>query len=315
MKHSYFCSVRLLFPVTIYSFFSEPGVTLGQGTINFLPPGSAWHYLADGSDQGTAWRLNGFNDTAWLVGSAPLGYGRTDLATLIGFGPDPANKPISSYFRNTFTATNVAALYSAVLRVRRDDGCVAFLNGAEVFRSNMPTGFVNNVTWALGAAVGPDETTFFETNIDPALLIEGTNVLAVEVHQVGPASPDLAFDLELLGLQPYPSTVVSAAVGYSTFANNYNRGGNTLNELIPFAADGTLVVKWDTKAQTYNIDVYDALSAEWLPNTTLVPGEGALVYSPIPQVFVFSGDIPKHPFPQDSRSPGLRLVSCALSIT
>jgi hypothetical protein len=37
--------------------------------------GAAWKYLDDGSDQGTAWRHGGFNDAAWQVGLAQLGYG------------------------------------------------------------------------------------------------------------------------------------------------------------------------------------------------------------------------------------------------
>ena len=39
-----------------------------------VPRGSAWRYLDDGSDQGTAWRATTFVDTAWKMGAAQLGY-------------------------------------------------------------------------------------------------------------------------------------------------------------------------------------------------------------------------------------------------
>ncbi|MBT8190906.1 MAG: hypothetical protein KJO29_10805, partial [Bacteroidia bacterium] len=33
---------------------------------------ASWKYLDDGSDQGTAWRATGFNDTSWQSGNAEL---------------------------------------------------------------------------------------------------------------------------------------------------------------------------------------------------------------------------------------------------
>ncbi|NJM41009.1 MAG: hypothetical protein HC853_09665 [Anaerolineae bacterium] len=61
------------------------------------PYGTTWRYLDDGSNQGTAWRETNFDDTSWPSGPAPLGYGDA-LATTIGYGPEPSNKYITSYF-------------------------------------------------------------------------------------------------------------------------------------------------------------------------------------------------------------------------
>src|SRR5439155_1634246 len=47
--------------------------------------------------------------------------------------------------------------------------------------------------------VGADESTFVSTPLNPSLLVAGSNVIAVEVHQVDPTSSDISFDLELLG--------------------------------------------------------------------------------------------------------------------
>ena len=46
---------------------------------------------------------------------------------------------------------------------------------------------------------GGDEDTYFHFALDPADLIEGTNVLAVEIHQHSGASNDVSFDLQLIG--------------------------------------------------------------------------------------------------------------------
>ena len=85
------------------------------------------------------------------------------------------------------------------LRLLRDDGAVIYLNGTEVFRSNMPDGPILSSTLASSGVAGDLENTFYHTMIDPDLLVDGVNVLAVEIHQVTPESSDISFDLELLG--------------------------------------------------------------------------------------------------------------------
>jgi len=85
------------------------------------------------------------------------------------------------------------------VRLLRDDGGVVYLNDVEIFRSNMPTGTIGYLTVASAATVVPDENTFFSTNASANLLVAGTNVVAVEIHQNDVGSADLSFDLQLLG--------------------------------------------------------------------------------------------------------------------
>ena len=51
----------------------------GQATI--IPYGSAWKYLDNGTDQGTAWYNTGFNDSTCESCPGKLGYGGGDEAT------------------------------------------------------------------------------------------------------------------------------------------------------------------------------------------------------------------------------------------
>jgi len=180
----------------------------------FLPAGSVWKYLDDGSDQGTAWREVGFDDSAWQSGKAQLGYGDKDEATVVGYGPDSNNKYITTYFRRAFQVTNAEAVSALTVTLLRDDGGVVYLNGTEIFRSNMPEGDITSATLASAVVSGADETTtFFEQTVDPALLVEGTNVLAVEIHQQNVASTDISFDLELAGLSSPPNQAPTVAAG------------------------------------------------------------------------------------------------------
>ena len=82
------------------------------------------------------------------------------------------------------------------LRLLRDDGAVVYLNGQEVVRHNMPAGPISGQTLAASSA-GPDENEFHEHGLGAAFLVNGRNVVAVEVHQVNGSSSDLGFDLEL----------------------------------------------------------------------------------------------------------------------
>ncbi len=175
-------------------------VLAGPVFTTMIESNTVWRYLDDGTDQGTAWALPGFNDLTWATGAAELGYGDADEATVLSFGTDDQNKHITYYFRQAFTVTGAGDYTNLVVRMRRDDGGVVYLNGTEVFRSNMPEGPITFQTLA-GAAIG-SEITFFETNVSPSLLLEGENLVAVEIHQSAANSSDVSFDLQLVGTKP-----------------------------------------------------------------------------------------------------------------
>ena len=173
-----------------------PGISGAAGT-TLVALGANWSYLDDGSDQGTAWRDPLFDDSGWASGAAELGYGDGDEATVVSFGPDPVNKHVTTYFRQVFNVVDSASISALALRLVRDDGAVVYLNGSEVLRSNMPPGPITAASPAASTVGGVDESNFNSSCIDPALLVDGSNVLAVEVHQANIASSDISFNLEL----------------------------------------------------------------------------------------------------------------------
>ena len=86
--------------------------------------GAAWKYLDNGTNQGTAWRGVGFNDGAWLSGTAQFGYGDGDEATVVSYGGNSSNKFITTYFRRAFNVADPTLYQSLTLRLLRDDGAV-----------------------------------------------------------------------------------------------------------------------------------------------------------------------------------------------
>jgi len=158
--------------------------------------GSRWRYRVTPASLGDAWRHADYADTLWPDGDAPLGYGETGLATAIPYGTDPANKPVTTYFRKLFTLPDdPATLTRLTLEVNYDDGFVAYLNGAEIARGAMPEGAPSYETLAIDHESGP----FERVDLTPlaGLLRQGPNLLAIELHQADPASQDLVWDARL----------------------------------------------------------------------------------------------------------------------
>jgi len=176
-----------------------------------IAAGSSWKYNDTGANLGTAWRAAAYNDAAWSTGFAQLGYGDGDEVTVLGFGGNTANRFITSYFRRGFTVANPASVSALVLRFVRDDGVVVYINGVEVTRSNMPSGTVTYTTRASTAIGGADESAWIETPVAASVLVAGTNVIAVELHQQAPTSSDISFDLELRAV-PVPAPSVSVTL-------------------------------------------------------------------------------------------------------
>ncbi|MFT5412919.1 MAG: hypothetical protein ACI9NC_005671, partial [Verrucomicrobiales bacterium] len=79
---------------------------------DFVVTGSDWKYLDDGSDQGTAWRMVGYDDSSWAFGPSELGYGDRNEATSVGFiDLDPSSRlerNATTYFRHNVTIESPA---------------------------------------------------------------------------------------------------------------------------------------------------------------------------------------------------------------
>ena len=164
-----------------------------------IAAGGAWKYRDNGVDPGQAWRGPDFDDSTWSNGVARLGYGGDGEATRVGYGSDPNNKYITTWFRRSFLAPDPALFGRLRLRLVRDDGAVVHLNGEEIFRSNMDPGPITASTPAAFAVSGIEEQQFVTVILSPHVLRAGSNVLAVEAHQAAASSSDLGFDLELVG--------------------------------------------------------------------------------------------------------------------
>ena len=83
-----------------------------------------------------------------------------------------------------------------------DDGAVVYLNGLEIFRSNMPSGSIGPTTLALTVVGGADETNFFSTAVAPSALVILTGVPGRRTVFTKPAGSMVASSHQMLPVPP-----------------------------------------------------------------------------------------------------------------
>lgn len=167
-----------------------------KGRVILIEQGSEWKYFDLPVYPGSDWLKKNFNDEKWASGPAELGYGDGDEKTVINHGKED-HKPPTAYFRKTFEVKDPEVFQTIELNIKRDDGAVVYINGTEIFRTNMPKGKIVFKTPASSALSGGNESIFVSHHFNPKILTKGKNIIAVEVHQDKPTSSDLSFDLSL----------------------------------------------------------------------------------------------------------------------
>lgn len=236
--------MRLLFVLFL-------GLTSGLSAQTLLvAQGSNWKFYDQG-DLGTAsWTDPSFNDALWSSGNAQLGYGEGDESTVVGYGSDANNKYITTYFRQSVFVTNPQQFSHLELNLLRDDGAVVYINGVEVWRSNMPGGTIGFNTLADGTVAWPYENDWHTTNVSAAHLVNGNNTISVEVHQENGGSSDVSFDFSMIA-----HSGLTASVIRGPYLQKVNQ-----NEVI---------LRWRTDVPTDSKVVYGISPVQLLSETVL----------------------------------------------
>jgi len=192
-----------------------PGYLFSQWEIHYptnhdtslIKQGDRWNYLISRGLPGAGWTSLLYDDQHWSSGNAQLGYGDGDETTLIGFGGNPDDKYITTWFRKKFIIQDPGIFSRFTLKLLRDDGARVFINGRDVIRDNMPRWWIDPYATAPDTIYGEDESRWFSFLVNPTLFRKGQNVVAVEVHQASGSSSDLSFDLEVIARRQEPGTI------------------------------------------------------------------------------------------------------------
>ncbi len=202
-----------------YKFTHYKIVKQENTPVPLISRGDLWRYHDGGDLMSDEWKAESFDHATWQEGEAQLGYGDGDEKTVVSFGDNPSNKHITTWFRKVFSIADTTSLGQLTGSVLYDDGAVIYFNGEEIYRGNMPEGTITSNTYAVEAI--PVETTYYTFSIPKGKIKPGENTIAVEVHQNGPSSSDISFDLDLRTFRSgaiTESTVTTAE--YSDIANS-----------------------------------------------------------------------------------------------
>src|SRR5688500_8273980 len=168
---------------------------------DLVPPATQWRYqkgFAEASTPSDAWRAVGFDDSAWPLSAMPFSYGESLGGTTLD---DMRYAYTSVFLRRTFDVPNPGAARRLELMTRSDDGCIAWINGTEVLRYNMPEGEVAASASSFPALSEPIPwlTTLITNGHE--ILNAGQNVLAVHAFNssLGESS-DFVMDAQLAAI-------------------------------------------------------------------------------------------------------------------
>ncbi|MGJ8696041.1 MAG: lamin tail domain-containing protein [Verrucomicrobiaceae bacterium] len=163
----------------------------------YLQTGHLWKYFDLGTDPGSTWSAETFDDSTWPQGPSELGYG-DDQTTEVGFiDLDPGTfgnqRNSTTFFRSTVTIPDANASYEA--QIKFDDGAVVFINGEEVYRAEVADDTPAHLTYA--DSNRSDENAYDTFLIPSDVLKTGPNTVAVSIHQNSATSSDISFDMIL----------------------------------------------------------------------------------------------------------------------
>lgn len=141
-----------------------------------------WRYFPGTSDPGTSWKSISFDDSSWLEGQGGIGYSDNDDNTVI-------SAVISLFMRIHFNVTDTANIKELLFHMDYDDGFIAYINEIEIARAGL-TG--NPPAYDAAAANHEAEGTPVGFPADESVLVNGENILAIEVHNAGATSSDMS---------------------------------------------------------------------------------------------------------------------------
>jgi hypothetical protein len=192
---------------------------------------ATWSFKDDGKQPAANWDKPGFDDSRWRRGCGPFGYGEDGVVTEVSSGEGDESVTTTTYFRTTFDVRAPREFTQLLLMVRADDGYVAYLNGKELHRWNMPRGKVAAVSFAAERLSGMLEQLYQQFTLSSEDLVRGNNVLAIELHQAGAKSSDLYLDVALSGMsrdaRGRPFVQADAREVTRQFSNSHYLGPNT----------------------------------------------------------------------------------------
>ncbi|MFN6943519.1 MAG: PKD domain-containing protein [Cytophagaceae bacterium] len=226
---------------------------------NVIRDTDTWRYLVPSASVPTAWRGRDFDDNSWSQGPGGFGFGDPGVNTIL------PNGTRSVFIRRTFNVTDINRIEQMIFSMDYDDGFIAYINGVEIARENMTSTAYN--AWAttytdpvMSSGGVPGSYTISRGQLRE-ILVEGTNVLSVQTHNVSAVSSDLVarpflhagtngvpvygrnvetwFEVPVTGIAIHTNFSISATDGEPLLLSNASGNPVTQIEVPPMGRDQT----------------------------------------------------------------------------
>ena len=173
-------------PAVSYGF-----TTLSTNITTVATNGAIRWRLPDGTES-TNWTGTNFDDAAWTAGTNGLGYGTSSVRTDVRAAM--SNVSASVYIRIPFVVASPASVSLISLRLRYNDGLVAYINDREAVRVNAPETNAFNST----ATNVHSPTASEEFRLGTTALVAGTNILAIQGLNVAAGDSNFLVEAEMI---------------------------------------------------------------------------------------------------------------------
>jgi hypothetical protein len=202
---------------------------------------NVWEYTTNDLD-GVNWTASSYDDSGWEGSGPGLLWAdnrgpNSDISDMNTAMPLAANDYpyITYYFRTHFNFTNSPVGVALQIQANVDDGALFYLNGTQIWNLRMPPPPVLNSTLAIGYPCSGDATCIDANYISGPILtnslVQGDNVLAVEVHNYNALSPDITFGLAVSADVPHSmNPMLNVAGTNNSIVLNWSQGGFTLQQ-------------------------------------------------------------------------------------
>lgn len=276
------------------------GVTVAHAFVNYpiqdddisygLAQDSSFSYLiAEGesakaliptAEPASTWKNIGYTDTSWLSGNTGVGYDKgSTYGSMISLSVSALYPGKSTcYIRIPFQVDDPNAFSLLTLRMKYDDGFVAYINGTNVASANVPTS-PTYTSKANSAHLGTTYEDFTLTN-PSAYLQAGQNILAIHALDVASGTADLF-------IMPVLNAVGGGAIQTNSvvYLNSPTPGAANVSGVLGYVGDTSFSVDrgFFTAATNVAISCKSAGASIYytIDGTTPTTGNGTLYTAPI----------------------------------
>ncbi len=277
IKNSVVLSLCILFAAVFVFALAFPAFADSAEQV-LIDKNTVWKYIDDNTDPAqdlsglTAWTLADFDDSSWKSAKGSFGSKNGEIASishvtptnLISIYKEGTSDCVPAvFFRSTFNVENLSQYHTLSFKISVDDAAAVYINGKLVLDTRAKSNTATNLYYTSNNT--SVKVFAFELSKLQDVLLEGENVIAVQVHNNSRTSSDILFSLEKMVLLGYDNPIIDEQVilnvGSSEKERNLSWLSNIKDEGEVRLAEASAVLNGVFPAECVTFEVTSKLAA------------------------------------------------------